>query len=649
MTTTYHTPIASGAAANSAVVNAPLATLDAQIVANTAAIGDAVADIGTLTNLTTADKTNLVAAINEIDVDATAAAATVTEVVTARDSYASLDARLDAITISSGFAATLTNGAANAAQKVVNVDSTTGFLVGAAVVYALVGGAYQQNTVAVVNSATQLTMTTNIGTGGIADNTYLSVTPPGVITQVSDPAYVGGTVISEGLAANITDATRDLIALLEEFNDRELRSVTLQYVDASTMYVWLGIAPLYWLRVQIDLVNSEAWVPGEQQVFRVYQATDDRDAGITYSGTSWLQQDAQAGAIEGTRTYAFDNTQYLEFSFTGHRELYIAFQVNALGGYVKPIIDGSQDLVKQHCTLIGADYVFSTFTDISNPYFKLIADNLDPNRTYAIRLETKGIPPGGTDDRFYFDAYAVAPVRYDEAVILTNTTRREETPVTSDTGWAISFAPSGYSAELAGSRHNNVAAGSTAWRNRLGDDMEATAAMSMKTADKLVFLQTEYLRHSQTSTTNHAEIKTRIIFSTNKITWRMHFDWLTACTVGYGYFGMLPLVIDRAKFAGYPTIHEPGGNTGARLGEVKSTGAITWHSTDNPYVFSYTTNSVDFMLRNGGELEVSDGSGGGKLYPQLVGAVSVGAGDTWDIEWTWWVHQIEDVEELLLP
>ena len=39
MTTTYHTPIATGAAANAATFNSVFATLDAQLVANTAALG----------------------------------------------------------------------------------------------------------------------------------------------------------------------------------------------------------------------------------------------------------------------------------------------------------------------------------------------------------------------------------------------------------------------------------------------------------------------------------------------------------------------------------------------------------------------------------------------------------------------------------
>jgi hypothetical protein len=134
MTTTYHTPLTTGAAANASVVNAPLATLDAQIAANTAG----------LTTLT-----------------------------------AQITAALDSV-ILSGAAVTLTNGTASAGQKVVTVDSTAEFVAGCYVEYLLVGGVLERNTVATKDSPTQLTLTTNIGAGGIGDNVAVGVIPRGL-------------------------------------------------------------------------------------------------------------------------------------------------------------------------------------------------------------------------------------------------------------------------------------------------------------------------------------------------------------------------------------------------------------------------------------------------------------------------------------
>jgi len=83
---------------------------------------------------------------------------------------------------------TLTNGAANAGQKVVTVDSTTGLLAGATVAYTLVGGVIESNTIATVDSATQITLSTNIGTGGIANDTFVSVVPLGSLVSTGTVA-----------------------------------------------------------------------------------------------------------------------------------------------------------------------------------------------------------------------------------------------------------------------------------------------------------------------------------------------------------------------------------------------------------------------------------------------------------------------------
>lgn len=158
MTTNYHTAITVGASANAATINTPLAALDAQLVANQAAI--------------------------------------------------------DALTLASGNAATLANGAASAGQKVIVVDATSGFLAGAPISYTLVGGAVEQNTIATIDSSTQMTCTGNIGTGGIANNTYIATLPLGVYSgqiagaTVQAQAFVNGitldTITEKTSAAGVT-------------------------------------------------------------------------------------------------------------------------------------------------------------------------------------------------------------------------------------------------------------------------------------------------------------------------------------------------------------------------------------------------------------------------------------------------------------
>jgi hypothetical protein len=133
MTTNHHTEITVGAAGNASVFNAPLGTLDAAITANTTSIGGLTTTVQTVLNSV----------------------------------------------ILGGAAVTLTNGAADAAQKVVTVDSSAQFVAGAYVEYTLVGGAVERNTVDTVDSPTQISLITNIGTGGIANNSPVAVIPIG--------------------------------------------------------------------------------------------------------------------------------------------------------------------------------------------------------------------------------------------------------------------------------------------------------------------------------------------------------------------------------------------------------------------------------------------------------------------------------------
>ena len=82
------------------------------------------------------------------------------------------------LSFTGGNIATLTNGAASAGQKIVTVDSTSGFLDTAKVVYTLAGGTIEYNNIDNIDSVTQITLTTNIGTGGIANDTYFSMISP---------------------------------------------------------------------------------------------------------------------------------------------------------------------------------------------------------------------------------------------------------------------------------------------------------------------------------------------------------------------------------------------------------------------------------------------------------------------------------------
>lgn len=186
MTTTYHTAIATGAVANAATFNTPLSTLDTQLTATQA------------------------------------------EITTARSTYANLDDRLDALGLAVGNVSTLTNGVANAAQKVVTVDSTTGFLAGAPVAYTLVGGAVETNTIDTVDSTTQLTMDVNVGVGGIANDTFITVIAPG--TLISTGAVTGATaqaqVFTSGATLGVAGNNGSILALKNKDDTMDLKLYT---------------------------------------------------------------------------------------------------------------------------------------------------------------------------------------------------------------------------------------------------------------------------------------------------------------------------------------------------------------------------------------------------------------------------------------
>lgn len=123
------------------------------------------------------------------------------EIEQGRGVYSSLAAHFAALVLSGGNVATLTVGPISAAQKVVTVDSTTGFIAGGRVAYLLAGGGIEYNTIATVDSGSQLTLGTNIGAGGIGDNVYFTLIGESEY-QAAVAINYGGTYVAT-LPANI--------------------------------------------------------------------------------------------------------------------------------------------------------------------------------------------------------------------------------------------------------------------------------------------------------------------------------------------------------------------------------------------------------------------------------------------------------------
>lgn len=121
--------------------------------------------------------------------------------------FSTLDAAISALS-GAGGTFTLANGAASAGQKVVTVDSTSGLVAGASVVYALAGGSVETNAIGTVDSGTQITLTTNIGTGGIPDNGVIAQQTPDVAAAATITPYGNSHVPT--LASALRDANHGI-------------------------------------------------------------------------------------------------------------------------------------------------------------------------------------------------------------------------------------------------------------------------------------------------------------------------------------------------------------------------------------------------------------------------------------------------------
>lgn len=304
MTQNYHTPLTIGAPANAATVNNPLAQLDS-----------AIAGLATNTAL------------------------------------------LDYV-LSTGGPITQANGAASAAQKVVTVDSTTGFLGGCYVEYALATGVIERNVVDTVDSGTQLTFTTNIGAGGIANNALLAVIPATLYqTRLTflHAAYCFGdslsidgrydvqlqtelgatwTVISAGVGGNTTtqmvarlatDVTNagdaEYVVVLGGINDvlADVAAATIE-TNLQTIYTAIAAAGAKVVAVTITPFKTHAsWTAGRQTVVdtvNTWILNTATDVDYAIDGYDALEE-----GTTDTLQAAYDSGDHLHLSTAGYAAL----------------------------------------------------------------------------------------------------------------------------------------------------------------------------------------------------------------------------------------------------------------------------------------------------------------------------------------
>lgn len=259
---------------------------------------------------------------------------------------------------SSGFSLIQANGAASAAQKAVTVDSTTGLVAGCYVEYALATGIIERNVVATVDSGTQLTFTTNIGTGGIANNALLAVIPVSLynvqhtrLTAVycfGDSLSVDGTydtqlqaslgstwvVRSAGVGGNLTSdmATRldthvlqagdaAYVIVLGGINDvlNDVAAATIE-TNLQTIYTAIATAGAKVVAVTITPFKTHAsWTSDRQTVVdtvNTWILNTASDVDYAIDGYDALEE-----GTTDTLAAAYDNGDHLHLSTAGYAAL----------------------------------------------------------------------------------------------------------------------------------------------------------------------------------------------------------------------------------------------------------------------------------------------------------------------------------------
>lgn len=195
----------------------------------------------------------------------------------------SLDAAISTIS-GAGGRFTNANGAASAGQKVLTVDSSSGLVAGANVVYTLVGGVIETNTIATVDSGTQITLTDNIGTGGVPDN--------GVIAQVTPDAAaiaVSGSY-GNGIVPTAADRTRWLSEASINAESFGLATTNSGAQNATAMETAIAYAVANGI--------TRIMIPAGRYALDEVDVSDGAYYGLAFEGYT-PQKDHSTGAFSG--------------------------------------------------------------------------------------------------------------------------------------------------------------------------------------------------------------------------------------------------------------------------------------------------------------------------------------------------------------
>ncbi len=416
---------------------------------------------------------------------------------------------------------------------------------------------------------------------------------------------------------------------------------TLKYIDASNRYVFTAIdGGLYWVRWKLNLHASGFWTMDDTDIYKALKAWPNTDGGNTFSGT-WTH-DAYVGALNDTRSYCKIPGNYVQFTVSGRREIYLTHIKRNISGYVAVTINGFSALVNgPEIVTVGSDRCVNSYnaSTIEN-YWTLLASGLDPAQSYTVRLTViANIPPGSSDIWFYFTGFGIPCEKWSETDILA----RDDVEVldisATDWGYVTSYTPTGASAsEYTGGDHGNEAISSVQWLDGEGNNIAVSAGTPVKEAPKVRLLQSGYARHSETGATNHAEVDSNFEFTYQGVRQTSHHRWLSNASLLVAYIGGMVgnNALEKGHLAGMgSTVLVLSNDDMSEKGQKRSRATALWSAAHGFVLWSYLPNlvGVNYWLDSIRYTFIRDEPAINKGYYERVtptAGASLAINDVWD-------------------
>ncbi len=466
---------------------------------------------------------------------------------------------------------------------------------------------------------------------------------PGQSTDGLHPNTAGHVTIAlEVLTRLGTNPAADLYDKLS-MPSQAGRDVMLQYIDASSRYVWTPVISRYWVRWKVIELASGFWQTQQAAVYSTRKPVNDDDAGIAYGGM-W-DSFPVVGSLNNTTRRSLVIGDYVEFSITGTDEAYISVTKQANCGYGWVTVNGGTALANgSGLADDGADHrYFDGYAAAQTAGQRVqVATGLDPSQTYTIRVTHSGEKaPEATDHRVYFEGYIIDAYQISDGAGLPveKTLVQGITTGVSALEYAYQYEPTGTSVyEFTGSAHLNELISATTWKDQDGADVVVSAGTPTASVEKLLLVNTGTSRHSQTGATDHANLVCRVTFDHLGVEVYHKHDWLSAAEFYAAYPAMIgtdPAYTTKGYIVGREEIEDLTLDDNRFAAQVESRLARAWSDTSDWITWLYLPNlaGVGYWENARASLSIQDTSVNNKIYGARCGfgsVVTVAPGESWE-------------------